>query len=522
MLGLKKKKAREVRWLITFADLITLLFCFFVYLSLFSKPSVSLQTRFRITEQALLVLKEALPASVISGMQSLSGLIFNGEQVFYEGVESWIGKDDSAKFRSQIVLESIADDVVDESGRVAWVEVILSEPVQEDLKVPLFFSGMARRGPDNQELCTDEGLTRADESTQGFDYLLSRESISIESGETTGRIPICIIDDELYEGTESIRVQIGNVRGNVERGTIISKNVLIHDNEPPPRASFNIDRRDIFKGIVSLTVQLDRVSGTTTEIPVSFKGTAYEGVDFRLIDPPVIRIFPYTEKGSIQLEIMQDEVPLYATRTLLVEMNEKVMRNVRSGGVSRQVNSIIGALEMKDCSGIHRFLKENHGEFAAFELNASKSRCILILPSEFLFKSGSADLKPENLRRLKKFLGEIRDRYELEGDAIRVEGHTDDVPLGKRAEYRNNWELSVARATNIGVFMMEKIGYVPELLSISGYADTRPRVSYRDSEGRRKDRKMLREARSANRRVEIIFTRPPQKERTRRFFPDTE
>ena len=49
MLGKKKKKTEEVRWLITFADLITLLFCFFVYLSLFSKPAVNLDTQFKIT-----------------------------------------------------------------------------------------------------------------------------------------------------------------------------------------------------------------------------------------------------------------------------------------------------------------------------------------------------------------------------------------------------------------------------------------------------------------------------------------
>ena len=34
---------------------------------------------------------------------------------------------------------------------------------------------------------------------------------------------------------------------------------------------------------------------------------------------------------------------------------------------------------------------------------------------------------------------------------IQVEGHTDDVPMGKKLKYSNNWELSVARATNVGV-----------------------------------------------------------------------
>ena len=71
MLRKKKKKSDEVRWLITFADLITLLFCFFVYLSLFSKPSVSLETQFKITDGVLRILREVMPANVIASIQSL-------------------------------------------------------------------------------------------------------------------------------------------------------------------------------------------------------------------------------------------------------------------------------------------------------------------------------------------------------------------------------------------------------------------------------------------------------------------
>ena len=44
MFGEKKTKGKEAKWMVTFADLITLLFCFFVYLSLFNKPQVDLKT----------------------------------------------------------------------------------------------------------------------------------------------------------------------------------------------------------------------------------------------------------------------------------------------------------------------------------------------------------------------------------------------------------------------------------------------------------------------------------------------
>ena len=51
MFGEKKKTSVETKWIVTFADLITLLFCFFVYLSLFNKPQVDLKTGFKVKEE---------------------------------------------------------------------------------------------------------------------------------------------------------------------------------------------------------------------------------------------------------------------------------------------------------------------------------------------------------------------------------------------------------------------------------------------------------------------------------------
>ena len=256
-----------------------------------------------------------------------------------------------------------------------------------------------------------------------------------------------------------------------------------------------------------------------TDIPLKFSGTAKERKDFRFVDGATIEIYPYTEKGTVEIEVIQDEVPLYATRTLIIEMEDNSILNADVGKISKQVNTIIGAQEMKDCSGINRFLRENEA-FSSFELNASKSRCILSLPSSFLFLSGGASISKEVEVQLSSFLNEIRNRYELEGDAIRVDGHTDDVPLSKKGRYKNNWELSTVRATNVAALMMEKVGFNPERIAISGYADTRPKTSYVSENGNRKSGRELQKARKANRRVELIFTRPTKKERTRKFFPE--
>ena len=90
-----------------------------------------------------------------------------------------------------------------------------------------------------------------------------------------------------------------------------------------------------------------------------------------------------------------------------------------------------------------------------------------------------------------------------------VEGHTDNVPI-RTKKFRNNWELSSARATNIATMLIEKPDYQPESLSVNGFADTRPKISYKDSSGDPKTGQELKIARKINRRVEIILTTPAE------------
>ena len=519
MFGEKKTRSKEVKWIVTFADLITLLFCFFVYLSLFNKPQVDLKTGFVVTEDTVAALNGRLPGPVVGSLDSMKDEFFEVRTPFEERLEKLIGQKQTSLYKTQILIESVAEGSVDETAGVMKVELLINESQEDDLKIPLFFAGNARRGPVDPELCTENGITRMSEELLEFDYIVGTEVATMPGGSNVSHFPLCLIDDALYEAPEEIMVQIGKLRGDVERGNFVTRSIYIQDDEPMPSVSFEIERRDLFRGIANVTAAISPISGVKTEVPLRVAGTAKENEDFQFREGGTIVIYPYTEKGTVELEIIQDEIPMYATRTLVVEMDDDSIRNAEAGGITRQVNTIIGAQEMKDCSGINRFLRENPA-FSSFELNASKSRCILSLPSGFLFPSGGATIKNEIEQQLETFLGEIRDRYELEGDAIRVDGHTDDVPLNKNARYRNNWELSTLRATTVATLMMEKVGFKPERIAISGYADTRPKTPYLGDDGSRKRGIDLLNARKANRRVELIFTRPAQKERTRRFFPE--
>lgn len=85
---------------------------------------------------------------------------------------------------------------------------------------------------------------------------------------------------------------------------------------------------------------------------------------------------------------------------------------------------------------------------------------------------------------------------------IRIEGHTDNVPI-HTSRFDSNWELSTARASTLARLFIERHGFEPSRLSASGYAEYRPVASNATAEGR-----------SENRRVDIVvlphITKPPK------------
>jgi chemotaxis protein MotB len=111
---------------------------------------------------------------------------------------------------------------------------------------------------------------------------------------------------------------------------------------------------------------------------------------------------------------------------------------------------------------------------------------------EILFDSGEAEVKPAGKEVLKKLASALAgsDRQ------IRVQGHTDDVPItGRLAQkFPTNWELSAARAVNVVRFLQEGGSLDPTHLSASALSQYRPRVPNDGPEGRQK-----------NRRIEILL-----------------
>lgn len=106
-----------------------------------------------------------------------------------------------------------------------------------------------------------------------------------------------------------------------------------------------------------------------------------------------------------------------------------------------------------------------------------------------VFAIGSADLSDA----ARGVLGEVADALVSIPNPVRVEGHTDDVPIHTE-RYRSNWELSTARATTVIAFLVQERSMVPTRLSAAGYGEFHPRAVGSDAA-----------ARAQNRRVDIII-----------------
>ncbi len=163
----------------------------------------------------------------------------------------------------------------------------------------------------------------------------------------------------------------------------------------------------------------------------------------------------------------------------------------------------------KNCSGIQDYLTLNRRSFKNYELRSTKLQCIISLPSDYLFRSGSDVVQRRGLNSLAPMFRAIKKMNEHKKDLIIVEGHTDDVPI-KTKKFPSNWELSSARATNIATFLVNKMKYSSTKVSIGAYADSRPKIPYLDRNGRKKRARDLRKARKTNRRVEIILANQPK------------
>ena len=127
-------------------------------------------------------------------------------------------------------------------------------------------------------------------------------------------------------------------------------------------------------------------------------------------------------------------------------------------------------------------------------LTINEKGLVVSLREKLMFDSGRAEIHQEAKDILKDITIEIGDVP----NNTRIEGHTDNVPIGAelKSKFPTNWELSTARATNVTRYLLEALNFPPQRISSAGYGEYHPVVD-NDTE----------EHKAMNRRVDIVVQR---------------
>ena len=137
---------------------------------------------------------------------------------------------------------------------------------------------------------------------------------------------------------------------------------------------------------------------------------------------------------------------------------------------------------------LHKNIKNQEAVIREFE-----KKLYVTFIDRVLFGFGKASITPEG-KKILKSVGDILKN--LEDRKIRVIGHTDNIPIGSKYQFKfpTNWELSSARAAAVTRFFQNESGLDPENMECVGRSYYQPVTSNKTSVGRAK-----------NRRVEIII-----------------
>lgn len=206
------------------------------------------------------------------------------------------------------------------------------------------------------------------------------------------------------------------------------------------------------------------------------KNIELEGKYKNLIDENLSK----TDQFNKALKAKSDE--LNAKEQLLSE-REKALKEMqqiiaRQDSITKRLNDILR----------NALLGFNSDELS---VEIKNGKVYVSMSDKLLFKSGSSAVEEKGKEAL-KLLGGVLDKN-LDIDIL-VEGHTDNVPI-RTSLYKDNWDLSVARATSIVRILTNDYKIVPTRMTASGKGEYFPKSDNVTAEGR-----------ARNRRTEIILS----------------
>jgi len=195
------------------------------------------------------------------------------------------------------------------------------------------------------------------------------------------------------------------------------------------------------------------------------------------------------------------KVPLRDADAMPFEKAQVVENTQLTADLSRIVNPMKGILTgAAEAQSLHdaqeAIQKALRAEIEKNEVSMLMRRegLTISLKEAGFYDSGTATIRPDSLGAIARLVTVLKERPEN----LRIEGHTDDVPI-HNSRFASNWELSSARATEMIRLLITQYGFDPSRLSAAGYAEFHPIAPNNTADGR-----------AQNRRVDILVLAPVQ------------
>ena len=145
--------------------------------------------------------------------------------------------------------------------------------------------------------------------------------------------------------------------------------------------------------------------------------------------------------------------------------------------------------EEEDPSEISDKIKDHLSDMSSampwIDASIKENEVTISLEGSVAFEPGIADISPRVFPALEG-IGKLINRIP---NAVRVEGHSDNVPICTQ-RFPSNWELSIARAVNVTKYLIEHAKVSPLRLSAAGYGDSRPLLPNDTAKHKAKNRRV--------------------------------
>ena len=200
------------------------------------------------------------------------------------------------------------------------------------------------------------------------------------------------------------------------------------------------------------------------------------------------KLLEQLEQAQLALFDKEDELKKLSNSLSLKEdeLEERSARVTELETIIKKKDSMVTALKQS----ISKALIGLEGDGLTIEQRNGK--VYISLEEDLLFASGKYEVNSGGIVALNKLAAALASQKDLE---ILVEGHTDSIPLSGSGLIKDNWDLSVMRATNVVKALLKNPSLDPLQLTAAGRAEFIPLAPNKTQEGR-----------SENRRIEMILS----------------